>query len=299
MNSRFGYMKIVYFLLSLSVTLIMIVLLSMGFGKAPPFGKFLSPQHGFWQNAEPVDNNYSAEISLPGVGHNIDIYFDDRMVPHVFAEDDYDAFFAQGYLHAKFRLWQMEFQTMVAAGRLTEILGPGPDSAFLNNDRNMRRLGMVYGAKRSLVEMEKDPVTSDHLVAYTNGVNYYIDRLKQSELPVEYRLLNYTPERWSTLKCALLLKYLSFDLTGSESDIEHTNAKAFFNEEDLRKMYPIMNDSVSPVIPKGTFFPPPSDSVKTPATADSLYFQWKNPVNVLTIKTDKDNGSNNWASTLR
>ena len=62
MNSRFGYMKIVYFLLSLSVTLIVIVLLSSGFGKAPPFGKFLSPQHGFWQNAEPVNKTYTAEM---------------------------------------------------------------------------------------------------------------------------------------------------------------------------------------------------------------------------------------------
>src|SRR5687767_2012411 len=101
MNSRFGYMKIVYFLLSLSVTLIVIVLLSSGFGKAPPFGKFLSPQHGFWQNAEPVSQEYSADINIPAISHSIEIYFDDRLVPHIFADNETDAFFAQGYLHAK------------------------------------------------------------------------------------------------------------------------------------------------------------------------------------------------------
>src|SRR5688500_18683812 len=131
MNSRFGYMRIVYFLLSLSVTLIVIVLLNSGFGKAPPFGKFLSPQLGFWQNAEPVSQNYSADILIPTIGHSIEIYFDERLVPHIFASDESDAFFAQGYLHAKFRLWQMEFQTLAAAGRLSEVLGPGPDSAYL------------------------------------------------------------------------------------------------------------------------------------------------------------------------
>src|SRR4030095_8934348 len=130
-------MRIVYFLLSLSVTLIIIVLLSSGFGKAPPFGKFLSPQHGFWQNAEPANLNYSSELSIPAISRNTEIYFDDRMVPHIFAQDDEDAYFAQGYLHAKFRLWQMEFQTFAASGRLSELLGPGPDSAFLNNDRSM------------------------------------------------------------------------------------------------------------------------------------------------------------------
>jgi penicillin G amidase len=296
MNSRFGYMKIVYFLLSLSVTLIVIVLLSSGFGKAPPFGKFLSPQHGFWQNAEPGSQQYSADINLPAISHSTEIYFDDRLVPHIFADNETDAFFAQGYLHAKFRLWQMEFQAMVAAGRLSEILGAGPDSAFLNNDRSMRRMGMVFGAKRSLEEMQKDETTKQQLAAYTNGVNYYIAHLTQSELPLEYKLLNYLPEKWSPLKTAFLLKYLSFDLTGSESDVEYTNAKAHFTEEQFRQMYPLMHEASSPVIPRGTYFPPPSDSASVPPTADSLYYQWKHAVNVVTIKTDKDNGSNNWVA---
>ena len=296
MNSRFGYMKIVYFLLSLSVTLIVIVLLSSGFGKAPPFGKFLSPQHGFWQNAEPATQKYSGDLNSSSIGHSTEIYFDDRLVPHIFAQDESDAFFAQGYLHAKFRLWQMEFQTLVAAGRLTEVLGAGPDSAFLNNDRSMRRMGMVYGAKRSLAEMEKDETTKKQLTAYTNGVNYYIENLTQAELPLEYKLLNYLPEKWSPLKTALLLKYLSFDLTGSESDVEYTNAKAFFTEEEFKMLYPLWHESSSPVIPPGTYFPPPSDSIFPPPSADSLYFKWKHAVNVETIKTDKDNGSNNWVA---
>ena len=289
-------MKIVYFLLSLSVTLAVIVLLSTPLGKAPPFGKFLSPQHGIWQNAEPVNTSYSADLNIPGISQTTQIYLDDRLVPHIFAENENDAYFAQGYLHAKFRLWQMEFQTFAASGRLSEILGPGPDSAFLNNDRNMRRLGMVYGAKNSLQEMQKDEETSKYLTAYTNGVNFYIDHLTQSELPLEYRLLNYMPERWSPLKTALLLKYLSFDLTGSSSDVEYTNAKAKFTQEQFRQMYPIMNDSSSPVIPKGSYFPPASVSAVMPAHADSLYFKWKDTANVQTVKNDKDNGSNNWVA---
>jgi penicillin G amidase len=296
MNSRFGYMKIVYFLLSLSITLIVIVLLNAGFGKAPPFGKFLSPQHGFWQNAEPVAQRYSGDLEIPYIGDNTEIYFDDRLVPHIFAERESDAYFAEGYLHAKFRLWQMEFQTLAASGRLSEVLGPGPDSAILNNDRSMRRIGMVYGAKRSLVEMEKDRSTKDQLDAYTKGVNYYIEHMTQAELPLEYKLLNYLPERWSNLKTAFLLKYLSFDLTGSENDVENTNAKSYFSEDAFKKMYPIWNESSSPVIPPGTYFPPASDSVFAPTSVDSLYFEWKHPVNVLTIKTDKDNGSNNWVA---
>src|SRR5205085_2047935 len=62
------------------------------------------------------------------------------------------------------------------------------------------------------------------------------------------------------------------------------------------KLYPLRNQASSPVIPAGTYFPPPSDSVVAPPGADSLYFNWKHAVNVETIKTDKDNGSNNWVA---
>jgi penicillin amidase len=289
-------MKVVLFVLSLIITISVIIFLNTAFGKAPPLGKFLSPQHGFWQNAEPVDDKFSEDITIKGIAGTAQVYFDDRMVPHIFANDVKDAYFIQGYLHAKYRLWQMEFQTFAASGRLSEILGPGPDSAYLNNDRSMRRMGMVYGAKRSLSEMENDPASRNQLNAYTAGVNSYLSQLTASALPLEYRLLNYYPEKWSNLKTSLLLKYLSFDLTGSESDIEYTNAKTFFSEGDFNKLYPLQQDSASPIIPKGTIFPPPSVQVAIPTSADSLYYQWKKPVNVETIKTDPDNGSNNWAA---
>jgi penicillin amidase len=157
-------------------------------------------------------------------------------------------------------------------------------------------MGMVFGAKRSVAEIEKDDDSRRQINSYTAGVNSYIEQLTTSELPLEYKLLNYVPEKWSTLKTALLLKYLSFDLTGGESDIEYTNAKAFFSEEDFNKLYPLIHDSSYPIIPKGTVFPPPSVKPMIPNTADSIYFQWKQPVNVHTLKRDKDNGSNNWVA---
>lgn len=289
-------MRLAYFLISLVVTIALIVILDKPIGPVPPVGKFLSPQHGFWQNAESVNKDFSENISFPQLNSPATVYFDDRMVPHVFAENENDAWFIQGFLHAKFRLWQMEFQTYAAAGRLSEILGAGPDSAYLNNDRNMRRVGMVYGAEKSLAEMERDPVTGKQVDAYTAGVNSYIGQLSAAQLPLEYRLLNYSPEKWTNLKTALFLKYMSYDLTGYETDIEYTNAKSFFSEEDFNKLYPVMNDSASPIVPKGTAFPPPSVKAVAPATADSLYYDYKDTIQVITEKTDKDNGSNNWVA---
>src|ERR1700743_2222812 len=142
-------MRVVPFLISLVLTTGLIICLNRQWGglqKTPVLGQFLSPQHGFWQNAEPVGQSFDGNVSLPGLKAKGDVYFDASLVPHVVAASEADACYIQGYLHAKFRLWQMEFQTYAAAGRLSEILGPGKDNNYIRYDRSMRRLGMGEAA---------------------------------------------------------------------------------------------------------------------------------------------------------
>lgn len=283
-------MRIIPLVISTVTTITLIICLNVQWGKVPPIGRFLSPQHGFWQNAESVDKDFGGDIKLAGLKGKADIYFDDRLVPHVFTTNDEDAYFAQGYLHAKFRLWQMEFQVYAAAGRLSEVIG----RKALNYDREKRRLGMVYAAEIAAKEMEKDPVSKMECEAYAAGVNAYISQLKESEIPVEYKLLNYKPEKWSTLKTALFLKAMCYDLAGGESDFEHTNAKAVFGLDDYEKMYPYSQDSLDPIIPRGTVFPPAALTITTPADADSLYFERDDTSSITPQQPQKDNGSNNW-----
>src|SRR5690606_40579604 len=222
-------MKLIPGLISAVITIGLIVALNMPVGPIPPVGKFFSPQHGFWLNAETEGEMEDLILQNLPLKQPATVYFDNRLVPHVFANNDHDAIMIQGYLHAKYRLWQMEFQTFAAGGRLSEILGAGPDSIYLKNDRNMRRMGMVYGASQSLKAMESDPVTSEIIQAYTRGVNARIDELQLKDLPLEYRLLNYNPGHWTNMKTALILMYMSYDLTGYDNDIEITNAKAVVN----------------------------------------------------------------------
>ncbi len=288
-------MRIVPFIISLFLTIGLIFCLDTQWGKVPPIGKFLSPQHGCWQNAEPIGKDFNANISLPGLKGRADVYFDENLIPHVYAKSQSDACYVQGYLHAKFRLWQMEFQTFAAAGRLSEILGPGENNRYVKYDRSMRRLGMVTGSEKALELMEADSTIKMDCDAYTAGVNEYISHLKGSELPLEYKLLNYKPEPWTNLKIALFVKYMAYDLAGGDNDLEMTNSKSFFSKEDFAKLYPQTQDSLDPVIPKGTHFLPPGIHPQAPATADSLYFNNTNTVTVREMKPEKSNGSNNWA----
>ncbi|HEX8333965.1 MAG TPA: penicillin acylase family protein [Segetibacter sp.] len=293
-------MRIVAFLISLTITTALVVALNMqlpiGNTKTPKLGSFLSPQHGFWQNAESDSLRLNKDLKFAALKGNVDVYYDDRLVPHIYADDETDAYFVQGYIHAKFRLWQMEFQTHAASGRLSEIMGAtsgGTD--FVAVDKFFRRLGMGYAAENSLKELEANPVTKTAADAYTNGINAYIKSLKPNQYPFEYKLLAYKPEPWTNLKTALFLKYMSYDLAGAEWDFEMTNAKNVFSAEDFERIYPSIQDSLEPIIPRNTAFADPALKVVAPATADSLYYKMKDSLQQVFLKPDEGNGSNNWA----
>ena len=289
-------MRIGPFLISAIVTGGLIYALNRPWGdKVPmPLGKFLSPQFGIWQNAEQSDNDFSCDFKVEGLNGKAEVILDERLVPHIFADDDGDASFVQGYLHAKFRLWQMEFQTHAAAGRVSEIIG----EKALSYDRTKRRLGMVFAAENMLKAVEANPNTKKIIDAYTAGVNAYIRSLKESQLPIEYKLLNYKPEPWTNLKSALFIKQMTETLAGAADDLPFTNAKSFFSDEELKVLFPQVPDSLSPIVPKGTVFPTPSIIPKKPADADSIYLGKKDTTQhqlVDLYQPDANNGSNNWA----
>ena len=287
-------MRIIPFIASAAICSGLIVVLNTRLVLPAPLGSLLSPQHGIWQNAEAGDKDFTATLNFPQLSGKVDVFLDDRLVPHVFAEQENDAYFVQGYLHARFRLWQMEFQTHAAAGRLSEIIGD-KDPRILDFDRMMRRLGMVYAAEISEKEMEKDEVIRTECDAYTKGVNAYIETLTESKLPVEYKILGYAPEKWTNLKTALFLKYMSLDLAGHDDDFEMTNAKSFFSADDFGKLYPVLQDSLDPIIPRGTPFATQQVFPKAPLGADSVYLNNKDLAFTEEQKPDRDNGSNNWA----
>lgn len=294
-------MRIVSFIICALITIGLIIILNIPLtiagNKTPRLGEFLSPQYGFWQNAEPADNNYNENLTFYYLKGKVEVYIDQRLVPHIYAEKENDAYFVQGYLHAKFRLWQMEFQTHAAAGRLSEILGETRGGTnFLNIDTYFRRLGMVYAAEQSLKKVKADRITRGQSKAYTNGVNAYIESLKPNQIPLEYKLLDYRPEKWTELKTQLLLKYMAYDLAGGDHDFEMTNAKSIFSPADFEKLYPATQDSLDPIVPKGTPFQPASLHPAMPLDKDSVYYNFTDTTADLQIlHPDKNNGSNNWA----
>ena len=259
--------------------------LNTKFGAIPPVGKFLNPYSGVWQNE--TDETISGEIKIPELKEKVTVHYDAQLIPHVFAQNELDLYRAQGYITAKHRLWQMEFQTYASAGRLSELIG----EKALNYDRQERRRGMVYGAEQSLKKMSEDANTMAIVEAYSDGVNSYINQLNPNNYPVEYKLLDYKPEAWTPKKTALLLMYMTKMLAGGDEDMENTNALRLFGKERFDLLFPDFFDITDPIIPKETDWSyidvPQTKNPNTEPVLDSI---------AETIdKPDPNYGSNNWA----
>ncbi|WP_179006019.1 penicillin acylase family protein [Winogradskyella forsetii] len=276
------YFKLI---LSFLLTVGIFFALNTKFGAIPPIGKFLNPYSGVWQNE--TDEAISGNISIPELKDKVTVYYDAELIPHVFAQNELDLYRVQGYITAKHRLWQMEFQTYAAAGRLSEIIG----EKALNYDRQERRRGMVYGAEQTLSKMSEDKTMMAIVEAYADGVNSYINQLNSKTYPVEYKLLDYKPEAWTPKKTALLLMYMTKMLAGGDEDMEYTNALRLFGKERFDLLFPDFFDITDPIIPKETDW----SYIDVPQTPDPNSEPVLDSIAETIDKPDPNYGSNNWA----
>ena len=128
-------------------------------------------------------------IQIAGLSAPVEILRDARGVPHLRASSLQDLFFAQGYVTAQDRLWQMDLSRRLAEGELSEVFG----ERTLRLDLENRTLGFRQVSERALAELS--PEGHAQLTAYANGVNAFIASHKH-RLPIEFQLVNYQPRPW-------------------------------------------------------------------------------------------------------
>jgi len=144
---------------------------------------------------------YEGERRLAGLQAPVTVLRDARGVPHLYADSLEDLLFAQGYLVAEERLWQMEGLRRLARGELAEVLG----RRALQLDKDHRTLGLADVAERAAELLDSE--TRAHLEAYARGVNAYIES-HRNRLPLEFALIRRSPPPWQpadTLVLGLLM----------------------------------------------------------------------------------------------
>ena len=179
---------------------------------------------------------------VPGLNAAVEVIFDRWGVPHIYAANVRDLMFAQGFVHAHDRLWQMEFQRRLIAGRLAELFGAG----LLLVDRWMRILGM-----RRVAEAEAKLLSGDARVevdAYVAGVNARIGR---GAPPVEFTLLRISPEPWTPADSLSWAKMMAWSLSVNwETELLRAQLIARLGPELAAEMEPPSPVRYPTILPK-------------------------------------------------
>jgi len=191
-------------------------------------------------------------LTVAGLQQPVDIYRDRWGVPQIYAADSHDLFFAQGYVHAQDRFWQMEFWRRVSSGRLSELFG----KASVDTDRFVRTVGWRRAAEASWRVL--DPGTQAEMQAYADGVNAYISGRSPSQLGLEFSILKLTGAKvtidpWTPVDSVAWGEVMAWDLGGNMDDeLQRAQLLATVGPKmmvDLFPPYPF--DQHPTVIPSG------------------------------------------------
>jgi len=193
-----------------------------------------------------IQRSFSAvdgEIKLKGLKSEVKIYRDHWGVPHIYADTEDDLIFAQGYVQAQDRLWQMELHRRMGNGTLSEVFG----AATLESDKFFRTVGLRRCASASYQEL--DPAMQGVLKSYCNGVNEFT-RANNSNLPLEFTLLGFKPADWDPTDSLTVSELIAWNL-GKNWEVELTRARLVqkLGEEragQLLAPYPVSSPLVVP-----------------------------------------------------
>jgi len=271
----------------------------------PALSTLLDPVDGLYRTARQAPPaTGTTQQAVPGLSDSVTVVRDERGVPHIFASSDRAATIALGYVAAQDRLFQLDFLPRVASGRLAEAFGP----RAVDTDRFLRRTGMEWGAQKNLERIRAaDGIEHDALRWYGQGVNAVLDQLDRSGLPLEFRLLGYTPDRYTPIQGLRLLQYMTFDLTYNSDDPSYAQLRDSLSDTAYRRLYPEHPVGLyEPIVPPGSQLQARSDAndeeqgaraetggraaLRARANAQEALGEWTD-----LLRSHPGTGSNNWA----
>lgn len=180
---------------------------------------------------------------IGGLSGEVRIIRDPAGIPHILAATEYDAYVAAGYVHAQDRLWQMDITRRYGMGRLAEVLG----ARALPIDRLMRTIGIRQIADS--LWRTVSPQTRNILQAYTKGINAAI-REMEGQYPLEFDLLQYTPEEWTPVHSLIVTRLLGWELALSWwVDLTLGELVQRLGEERAQALFPTYPDDAPLILP--------------------------------------------------
>ncbi|MER6996893.1 penicillin acylase family protein [Streptomyces sp. NPDC000410] len=211
-------------------------------------------------------------IKLKGLSGPVDVKRDANGIPQIYASSDADLFRAQGFVHAQDRFWEMDVRRHMTAGRLSEMFGAGQ----VDTDAFLRTLGWRRVAQQEY-DTKLSAETKQHLQAYADGVNAYLEGRDDEDISVEYAALGFTndykPEKWTPVDSVAWLKAMAWDLRGNMQDeIDRSLMTSRLSAKQIKDLYPAYPGSLHTPIVEGGGVDPVSkkwDPQAEPSKRDS------------------------------
>ncbi|MHA2096484.1 MAG: penicillin acylase family protein [Candidatus Hodarchaeales archaeon] len=146
------------------------------------------------------------QLQLPGLKEEVEIIRDKWGIPHIYANNEYDLFFAQGFVQSQDRLWQLEINRRTASGTLSEVFG----EIALDTDRTARTFGFERMGRVDYDNASEE--VKGVIQAFTDGINAFLDH-KKRKLPVEFTLLRHSPNPWSVYDSCAFTRVMLWQLS--------------------------------------------------------------------------------------
>src|SRR5882724_1009204 len=159
------------------------------------------------------DQATTKTMTIAGLRERVTVKRDERGIPYIEAKNDEDLYFAQGYVTASDRLWQMDLLRRTERGELAEVLSAGPNNVALQQDKQHRTLGFAQVVDAEFAQAASG--TRTLLEAYASGVNAYIASLDAKSLPLEFQILQYKPKPWLPTDSLLIAKVFAEGLSST------------------------------------------------------------------------------------
>ena len=199
-------------------------------------------------------------LRVPGLHGEVKVYRDRWGVPHIFTEDAHDLFFADGYVQAQDRLWEMALFRAIGTGTLSEIFGNigipgqavmGMKLTTLDMDKRMRIMGMRFlGEAGEALLAETNPDILAQMQAFCDGINAFIAQ-NQDRLPIEFQVLYYQPEPFRPADVIGLSRFFASNLTANmETELLRYALLRKYGEDMAWKLVPLHDSLVPTIVPK-------------------------------------------------
>ncbi len=200
------------------VSVVLLGVLGFGYGTIPALGPALDPGRGAWTSAAGGEPVRSQILHLAGLQHAVTVSFTSHGVASVQAASDHDMFLALGYLHARFRLTEMDEERRLGEGRLAQLGGP----ADLSSDEFELRLGLLRTAQQEWEQMPKASLAAQALTGYAQGVNDDLVQVRASgQWPATFSLAGVYPGAWTPVDSLVVQGELTQELDFTSTPLDY------------------------------------------------------------------------------